>query len=259
MIIQIIFECALLLFVYMCSCFVVAHIKKNNSIIDIAWGFGFMLIAWFSFIRAHAFLIRHVLITILVTLWALRLSGYLLIRNWGKKEDVRYTKMKERWGRLTPLYSFFIVFMLQGFLILVIGYPILIINISSASGLTMLDYAGITLWILGFLFETIGDWQLFLFLKKPDNHGKIMMKGLWRYTRHPNYFGETVLWWGIWLIALNVPYGLSSIISPLSITYLLLYVSGVPLAERYLQQLEGFDSYQSQTSIFIPWFVKKES
>jgi steroid 5-alpha reductase family enzyme len=259
MIIQILFECTLLLFVYMSGCFIIAHFKKDNSIIDIAWGFGFMLIAWFSFVRTHAFLARHILITGLITVWALRLSGYLLLRNWGKKEDIRYTQMKKKWGRLTPLYSFFIVFMLQGFLILVIGYPILIINISSVSGLTLLDFAGIALWIVGFLFETIGDWQLYLFLQKPINQNKIMMEGLWRCTRHPNYFGEAVLWWGVWLIAITVPYGLSAIISPLTITYLLLYVSGVPLAERYLQQLEGFDSYKSQTNMFIPWFVKKES
>lgn len=243
----------------MSSCFLVAHIKKDNSIVDIAWGFGFMLIAWFSFFRTYTFLARHILITLLITLWAFRLSSYLLIRNWGKKEDIRYTQMKKKWGKLTPIYSFFIVFMLQGILILIIGYPILVINSSSNAGLTLFDYIGTALWIVGFLFETIGDWQLFMFLKKPVNRGKVMTQGLWRYTRHPNYFGETVIWWGVWLIALTVPYGLSAIISPITITYLLLYVSGVPLAERYLQQLEGFDSYQSQTSIFIPWFVKKES
>ncbi len=243
----------------MSSCFLVAHIKKDNSIVDIAWGFGFMLIAWFSLFRTHIFLARHILITVLITLWAFRLSGYLLIRNWGKKEDIRYSNMKKNWGSLTPIYSFFIVFMLQGVLILIIGYPILVINSSSNAGLTLFDYIGTALWIVGFLFETIGDWQLFIFLKNPANRGKIMTQGLWRYTRHPNYFGETVIWWGVWLIALTVPYGLSAIISPITITYLLLYVSGVPLAERYLQQLEGFDSYQSQTSIFIPWFVKKES
>lgn len=241
----------------MSACFIVAHIKKDNSIVDVAWSLGFMLIAWFSFFRSSLFLARHILITALVTIWGLRLATYIFMRSRGKKEDIRYAQMKEKWGRHAPIYSFFIIFMLQGFLILVIGYPILVINSSILSGLTIFDYLGIAVWLCGFLFETVSDWQLFLFLKNPNNTGKIMLQSLWRYTRHPNYFAEALLWWGVWLIAVSVPYGLSAIISPLTITYLLLYVS-IPTTERYMTQLEGFEMYKKQTSVFVPWFVKTE-
>ncbi len=237
----------------MSAWFMVAQVKKKNSIVDIAWGLGFIVIAWFSFLKSGLFLSRHILITALITLWGVRISGYICMRNWGKGVDIRYTQMQAKWP-YKKLYSFLIIFMLQGFLILVIGYPIIVINNSTVGGLTLLDALGTALWLFGYLFETIGDLQLFLFLKKNENKEKAMTFGLWKYTRHPNYFGEAVIWWGVWLIALSVPYGFSTIISPLTITYLLLYVSGVPMVEKNAIHLEGYEAYRKRTSMFIPWF-----
>ncbi len=256
MIIQVVSQAALIMVLYMGGWFIIAQIKKNNSLVDIAWGLGYVILAWFSFIKNGTFLSRHVLITALVTLWGLRISGYIFIRNFGKEEDPRYTHIKKRWGKYLNLYSFLVVFMLQGFLILVIGYPILVINNSALFCLTPLDYIGTCIWTFGYFFEAIADTQLHNFLKIPSNAGKIMQSGLWKYTRHPNYFGEVVLWWGIWLISLSVPYGTSAIISPLTITYILLYVSGIPMTERQMKHLENFDEYKNKTSKFIPWFSR---
>ncbi len=258
MIIQTISECTLLIVLYMSACFIIAQIKKDNSIVDIAWGLGFVLISWFSFFKSNLFVPRHILVTTLVTLWGLRISGYIFIRNFGKKEDIRYAQMKAKWGKHVKIYSFLVIFMLQGLLILVIGYPIIVINSSLINGLTILDYIGASIWLFGYLFETIGDIQLYLFLKQDKNKGKIMTRGLWKYTRHPNYFGEATLWWGIWLIALSVPYGWSTIISPLTITFFLLYVSG-PMAEQQTSKLEGYIQYRKQTNMFIPWFAQRDN
>lgn len=256
MIIQLFSQAAFIIVLYMGAWFIIAQIKKNNSIVDIAWGLGFILLTWFSFFKDGSFLARQILVSTLVTLWGTRISGQIAIRNFGKGEDPRYTEMKKNWGRLIHLYSFLIVFMLQGFLILVIATPILIINNSNNAGLNLLDYLGTSVWLVGYLFETIGDLQLYSFLKNPVNKGKVMQTGLWRFSRHPNYFGETVLWWGIWLISLSVPYGIFCIISPLTITYLLLHVSGVPMAERHMIHLDGFEEYKQKTSRFVPWFPR---
>ena len=256
MIIQAVSQSALLMVLYMGGWFIIAQIKKNNSLVVISRGLGCIILAWFSFFKNGAFLARHVLITSLVTLWGLRISGYIFIRNFGKKEDPRYTKIKKEWGRYLNLYSFLVIFMLQGFLILVISYPILVVNSSTLSGLAPLDYIGTSVWIFGYLFEIVADFQLYKFLKLPANTDKIMQSGLWKYSRHPNYFGEAVLWWGVWLISLSVPYGISALISPLTVTYLLMYVSGIPMAERQIQHLENFDEYKRRTSKFIPWFPR---
>lgn len=256
MIIQVVAQSSLLMVLYMGLMFVIAQIKKDNSIVDIAWGMGYILIALYSLFKNGLFLPRQLLVTFLVILWGLRISGYLFIRNYGKGEDPRYTKMKQHWGKYMPLYSFFIVFMLQGFLILVISYPVMLVNNSSNPGLNLLDIIGATVWLFGFLCESIGDIQLYLFLKKSENKGKVFQLGLWKYTRHPNYFGEMLLWWGIWLISLSVPLGWSGIISPLTVTYLLIFVSGIPMTEQQMASLQGFDEYKRRTSILIPWFPK---
>lgn len=250
--------CALIIWVYMSVLFVIAHIKHNNSIADSGWGIGFIIIALFTLIHTGLYLPRHLLVTALVLLWGVRLSGYITWRNWGKGEDPRYIEFRKRWGVWALLFSYLEVFMLQGALLIVVASSIIVINTSSTPGIHWLDIIGTCIWLIGLLFETIGDVQLYNFLHNPTNKGRVMKYGLWRYTRHPNYFGEVCIWWGIWLIALNVPYGAWTIISPLTITTLLLFVSGIPLAEKQLEHLPEFQQYQKETSVFFPLPQKKQ-
>jgi steroid 5-alpha reductase family enzyme len=245
-------------FVYMTAVFLIAILAKDNSIVDVAWGPGFILVAVVTFFLSPGFEARHVLITLLVMIWGLRLATHIFLRNWGRGEDFRYAKWRKDWGRWFIPRSFFQVFMLQGIFMLLISSPIILVNRSPESGLTMLDALGGLVWLTGFLFEAIGDYQLKRFKQKPEGKGKIMTAGLWKYTRHPNYFGEGALWWGIWLVALSVDSGWAAIISPMTISFLLLKVSGVTMLERKYAGNAEFAAYARRTSSFFPWFPKKK-
>ena len=247
-----ILTCAFIIWLYMSILFIIAQIKHTNSIADIGWGIGFIIIALVTLVHNGLYLPRHLLVTTLVIIWGTRLSGYIAWRNWGKGEDPRYVQFRQRWGSWSFLLGYLEVFMLQGMFLVIIATSIIVINMSNTAGISLWDIIGTLVWSLGLFFETIGDIQLYQFLRKPNNKGRVMKYGLWRYTRHPNYFGETCIWWGIWLIALNVPYGAWAIISPLTITTLLLFVSGIPLAEKQLEHLPEFQEYKKETSIFFP-------
>lgn len=243
---------ALILFVYMSLWFVVSLIKKRNDVADVAWGLGFVLMTWTSFILSESFSIRGLLVGILVSIWGLRLAWHIHSRNKGKAEDYRYLAWRKEWGNWFYIRSYVQVYLLQGFLLFLIVLPVLVINNSSASTLGWLDFLGVAVWIFGFYFEAVGDAQLARFIKDPGNKGKLMQSGLWAYTRHPNYFGEVTQWWGIWLIALSVPGGLLSVISPLTITVLILKVSGIPMLEKKMEENPEFAEYKRRTSMFIP-------
>lgn len=246
----------LAVFFYMTAVFIIALIKKDNSVVDIAWGIGFILIALLTFFLAERCEVRHILVTVLVVIWGLRLAAHIFIRNRGKGEDFRYAQWRKEWGKLFLLRSFFQIFMLQGFLMLIIAYPLMLVNHSQEPGISFLDGAGFVLWLLGFFFEAGGDCQLARFKRNPENKGKIMKFGLWKYTRHPNYFGETAMWWGIFLIAISVKGGWTAVISPLLITFLLLKVSGVTLLEKKYKGNKEFEEYARRTSSFFPWFPR---
>lgn len=250
----ILFQCALLVFIYMTTLFIVAQIKRDNSIVDIGWGLGFILIALYTFTHSGLNLPRHILVTLLVAVWGIRLSGHIFSRHKG--EDPRYAAWRDEWKQYFYLRSYFQIFMLQGLMMLVIASPVIAINASVVSGLTILDFIGLGLWLIGFYFEVVGDYQLQVFIDNPENKGRIMRYGLWRYTRHPNYFGEIVIWWAVWLMALNVPYGLLTIASPLTITYLLTFVSGVPMLEKHFKDNPEYQKYQRTTNALIPWWPK---
>jgi len=245
-------------FVYMTAVFLIAVLAKDNSIVDVAWGPGFILVAVVTFWLRPGFEARHLLITLLVAIWGLRLAIHIFLRNRGRGEDFRYAKWRKDWGRWFIPRSFFQVFMLQGIFMLIISSSIVLVNRSPESGLTLLDALGGILWLIGFLFEAVGDYELKRFKQKPESKGKIMTTGLWKYTRHPNYFGEAALWWGIWLIALSVDSGWAAIISPLTISFLLLKVSGVKMLEKKYASNEEFAAYARRTSPFFPWFPKKK-
>ena len=149
------------------------------------------------------------------------------------------------------------MFILQGLILIVNVSPVLIINTTGNNPLTLLDAAGLFVWLIGFFFETVGDWQLDRFIKDPDSRGKILDTGLWRYTRHPNYFGEITMWWGIYLIALSAPFGWVGFVGPLLITLMIVFVSGIPMTKREMEKNPAFAPYRERTSILIPWFPKK--
>ena len=189
----------------------------------------------------------------------LRLSLYILRRNWGKPEDFRYQKWREESGKRWWWKSLFQVFLLQGLLMWLISTPLLAAHRSAAPDhLTFLDITGLVLWSVGFFFEAVGDFQLSRFRGNPANKGKVLDSGVWRYTRHPNYFGDSAQWWGYYLIAAAAG-GWWTVFSPIMMTLLLLRVSGVALLEKTLETRPGYREYAQRTSAFIPWFPRKKS
>ena len=247
----------LILFVYMSLWFVFSLIKKRNDVADVAWGLGFVLMTWTSFFFSSTFSNRGLLAGVLVSIWGLRLAWHIYSRNKGKAEDYRYLAWRKEWGKWFFIRSYLQVYILQGVLLFMIVLPVLVINKNSVSSFTWIDFVGVFVWLFGFYFEAVGDAQLARFIKNPENKGKLMQSGLWAYTRHPNYFGEVTQWWGIWLISLSVPSGMFAIIGPLTITILILKVSGIPMLEKKMEENPEFVEYKRKTSMFIPMFRKQ--
>lgn len=233
--------------------FALAFVKKDNGIADVAWGLGFVLIACFLYSQSDNTSARQILINLMVAAWGLRLAVYIFIRNKAKKgEDFRYKNWRKEWGDNWIWRSFLQVFMLQGGIMLLVSLPIMAVNYDSHSPLHFLDFIAIVLFIIGLYFESVADYQLYQFKKDPANKGKIMTTGLWQYSRHPNYFGEMLLWWGIYLLAISTNYWLIALISPILLTYLLTRVSGVPMLENRYKNDPDYQAYVQRTSAFIP-------
>lgn len=234
---------------------------RDASIVDIIWGAGFVLVAWVAFFTGDGDGARNWLITLLASAWGLRLSAYLFMRNRGEGEDYRYQAMRRHWGPRFPLISLFTVFGLQGLLMFIISMPLQVAQLSGMpEGLAWIDYLGAAVFAVGLGFEAIGDFQLARFKADPANAGRVMDRGLWRYTRHPNYFGDAVLWWGLFLIAAARPANLAVIFSPVVMTFLLTRVSGVPLLEKSLaRRREGYADYIARTSSFFPLPPKRSA
>jgi steroid 5-alpha reductase family enzyme len=255
---EFLFYSAVFIFLYMTAVFCIALIKKDNSIVDIAWGLGFIGVALLTLFLRQDFTARQLIISVLVFIWGVRLASHIALRKSGKGEDFRYAKWRRDWGQWFVLRSYFQIFMLQGVFLFIIALSIMLVNFSPREDLTGVDFIGIAVWSIGFFFEAVGDYQLKQFKKNPDIKGKIITTGLWKYTRHPNYFGEVVLWWGIFLIALSVERGWMAILSPLTISFLLLRVSGVTMLEKKYQGNPEFEAYAQRTNAFFPWFPKGE-
>lgn len=251
------FILALVLFLYMNLWFIISLIKKRNDVADVAWGLGFVLIAWTSFLLSENFNTRSLVVNILVSVWGLRLAWHIHSRNKGRSEDYRYLAWRQEWGKWFHIRSYLQVFVLQGIFLYLIISPLMIINKNLGSVLNFIDILGILIWVIGFFFEVVGDAQLKRFLKNPANKGKLMKTGLWSYSRHPNYFGEVTQWWGIWLLALNVVNGYLSIIGPITITFLILKVSGIPMLEKKMTNNPEFVEYKKRVNIFFPFLPKK--
>ena len=225
---------------------------KDASIVDIFWGLVFVTIAWVTFLVTSSQSLRCALMTTLVTIWGIRLAGYLAWRNIGRPEDYRYRAMRERYGDRFPLISLFLVFGLQGLIMLIVSLPIQITAGLTAT-LNWLDAVGVSVWFIGLFFETVGDIQLARFKANRDNIGKVMDSGLWRYTRHPNYFGDFLVWWGLYAVAAAGGNAWWTIISPILMSILLMRVSGVTLLEKSLKtRTTGYQDYVRRTSAFFP-------
>jgi len=239
---------------------------RNVSIVDIGWGLGFVAIAWVGVWRCDITLKivqwPRWLLPVFVTIWGLRLALHLTKRNIGKPEDYRYAAMREARGPAFVWSSLGIVFGLQGAVMWVVSLPVqMALARPTPSVCHVLSGIGVAVWTIGLAFEALGDWQLAQFKADPAHKGRVMDRGLWKWTRHPNYFGDFLIWWGHWLLSLGVSdYGSTwwSIISPLLMSFLLIRVSGVALLEKALRaRSPEYAAYIERTSAFIPWWPKE--
>ena len=256
---------ALTLFIFMHVAFLVGSALKNNGVVDSFYGLGYVVVAWTSLILMGSFSLRHIITTILVSIWGFRLFLYVTIRNWGEPEDFRYQAIRKSYGDKVLFKSYWKIYLFQGIIIFLVGFPALFINSNEAPPVSIgfetsaiLLLIGVIVWIIGFYFESVGDHQLRKFKKNPDNKGQVMDQGLWKYTQHPNYFGEVTMWWGIFIIALGVPWGIVTIFGPILITYMIIKVSGVRLLNYRYRKDDKYADYKRRTSAFIPWFPKKK-
>lgn len=244
-------------FFYMSVWFFASLLSKRRDVIDVAWGAGFVFLTWITLsFRDLPLDTRSYWLLFLVSLWGLRLSLHTFRRNLSKEEDWRYHRWQNGHGCKYLICSFVQVFMLQGALMMIIALPIVYGLRLISLPLFDVNYLGILLMALGLVLETIADQQRYRFLIKPQNQGQIITSGLWRYSRHPNYFGELLFWWGLYFLVLGAPKSWMLIVSPLTITYILLFVSGLPMEARYRGRPD-FEDYRRRTSALIPWFNKK--
>lgn len=240
------------------NCLFVAALKlRDNSIVDIGWGLGFILVMLVTLAYSGTVEPRQLLVGALVLIWGLRLAVRIYRRNRGKGEDFRYKKWRDDWGEHWRRHAYLFVFVGQGVMMLLITIPMMLVNTYSGGSLGWLDLLGVVVWVCGFYFEATGDRQLDRFLREPSNRGKVIDTGLWRYTRHPNYFGEVTQWWGVYLIVLSVPWGWLGVIGPITITVLIVAYSGIPLLEKTMMKNPLYVQYAQRTSVFFPLPPKK--
>lgn len=244
---------AIAIAVVMVSTWIVSVIVKNASIVDIVWGLGFVIVSWVLVLSIDGDRGRQFVLAILVSIWGLRLAGYLFKRNHGKGEDWRYVAMRKQWGSKFPFVSLVTVFGLQGVIMWLVSLPVQIGNGDDSPGVGPVAVMGIMVWLVGIAFEAVGDAQLARFKANPDNTGKVMDQGLWSLTRHPNYFGDSMVWWGIAIVAAEAGVGAFGFIGASVMTFLLVRVSGVALLEKSLRKRKPeYEDYVRRTSSFFP-------
>ncbi len=255
--IQIFSTAAISIFVYMVIVYLIAQWVRNNSIVDTGWGLGFVITTLVLIFASEKIFPSMLILSLMVLIWGVRLSFYIYMRNLGKPEDFRYANWRKEWGKRQPLIAFFKVFMLQGFIMWLVALPIMFVFIRHSGFPPVYGYSGVLIFLFGLIFEGVADAQMKHFKADPRNKGQIITTGLWKYSRHPNYFGEALLWWGIGIYALSVSGFWLSLISPLLISLLLRYVSGVPMLEEKYKNRADFREYASKTPVFVPLVGKK--
>ena len=245
--------------VFMSAVFAVSRIMRRTDVVDIAWGPAIFVAALTGFVASSQQFGWNAqsVVLVLILLWSIRLSVTIFLRFRKKPEDPRYVALRKKWRGSEILNTFLRIFTTQGLLAVVIASAAIASMSTSPVSIGFVSVIGIAIWLVGFFFEVVGDWQLKRFLADEKNHGHLMTSGLWRYTRHPNYFGEATMWWGIFVIALSTPVGWVGIISPVVITFLLLFVSGVPMTENAFEGRKGWAAYMKRTSKFLPMSPRK--
>jgi steroid 5-alpha reductase family enzyme len=246
------------LIVYMTIWFAAGRRRGRLDVADTAWGGGFILVAGLSLL-AHANS-RTLLVWLLVLCWGLRLATHVWRRNTRKGPDPRYVALSAKWPKKhfwTRAYAS--IFVTQACLILAVSLPITIVSAEAARPLGVRDVAALALWIAGFIIEALADRQLGRFIRQSTNHGRVMRSGLWRYSRHPNYFGELVQWWAIALLAVGPAAGWLGLAGPLLLTYLIVFVSGIPSIEKRQAQKPEYSAYKRQTSMLLPLPPRRSS
>lgn len=239
---------------YTTAVWVVSLILRDSGIMDVFWGPGFAIVVVLAAWMDSGFAARANLVQILVGVWAIRLALHIGVRNAGQPEDARYAKWRAEAGAAWWWRSWFKVFFLQGTILWIVSWPLqAAVTSTEPSQLTAFDWLGALVFVIGFLFESIADWQLLRFKKDPANKGKVFDRGLWRYTRHPNYFGESVIWMGVAIWALGLPGAWPTLIGPVLMIWLLLKVSGVAMLDRHMKASKpAYADYINRTSAFIP-------
>lgn len=233
---------------------VVSVYIEDASIIDIFWGPGFVICNWVTlFMIASDIADRQWLVHALVTLWGLRLALHLFVRNVGTGEDARYRRWREQGGPNWWLKTSYRIYLFQGLIMMVVAAPVIVVNMSTGqTGLGWLDLLGLVVWLAGFSFETVADQQLVNFKRNPANAGKVMDTGLWRYSLHPNYFGDALQWWGLWIIVVSAPGGIFTIAGPILMTAIFLYVSNGVLERALARSRPDYAAHIGKTSRFFP-------
>ncbi len=229
--------------------------QRDASIADVSWGAGFVLLAWLYCLLSPAWSWRSGLVALLIAVWGTRLSLHIFLRHRHHGEDPRYGAMRAAHGPAFWWRSLFTVFWLQGAILWFVALPILVaVRAAQPASPTAVNGLGFALVLVGFAFEAVGDYQLARFKADPSNRGRVLDRGLWRYTRHPNYFGDATLWWGLYAIACATPGGWLTIASPALMSFLLIRVSGVTLLEANLQASKpAYREYIARTPAFLPW------
>ena len=243
--------CFFIIFVYASLWFAIAVYKKRNDVADIAWGLGYILICCFLFYTYPAYPVL-ILLYSLITIWGLRLSVHIYFRNKNKTEDFRYKAWRDEWGKSFYLRSYLQVFLLQGLFLLIVISPVIHAAVEKPYTWNIITWTGLLCWLIGFYFQVVGDWQLTVFIKSKKKSGSIIQTGLWKYSRHPNYFGEIVMWWGIFIITTPFANSFYFIVGPLFITLLITFVSGVPLLEKKYAGNSAYKDYKKRTSMLFP-------
>jgi steroid 5-alpha reductase family enzyme len=238
----------------MITVWVISVAVRDASIVDIVWGLGFVLVAWVTFLVGDGVDERRLLLAVLVTVWGVRLAGYLAWRNLGTGEDPRYRAMRRHWGERFWIVSLVTVFVTQGVIMYVVSLPVQLAGAADApTDLGPLAWAGVALWAVGLFFEAVGDWQLARFKADPANEGQVMDRGLWRYTRHPNYFGDFCVWWGIFVVAAETGPARWGVIGPIVMSVMLMKYSGVGMLEKSIDKRRpAYAEYRRRTSTFFP-------
>lgn len=227
---------------------------ENAAVADVVWPIAIAATAWWGALVADGVAARRLVLLVLVTAWAVRLALHLAIRIARHGEDRRYAAMRERHGEAFRRVSLWTVFGFQGLLAWMVSLPLMFgMAADRPRALTAAAVLGIVVWAVGFAFETVADWQLARFRRRRDRGGDVLQTGVWRYSRHPNYFGEVCVWWGIFLVVAPTPLGFAAVVGPLLVTVLVTRVSGVPLTEKGIgTRRPAYREYAFRTNAFFP-------